>query len=172
MRTKLLLVVMTILVFILVAMLVCGGRERFKLHSHLLSDLRRPKKRSVTVAVGIPCIPIHLAFLPTVLETIRSQTRRPDEILVALSSYDGPDGTPEELENAGIEDLNIRFLNTRAQCYSGHNRNRIAAATTCDVISFMDADDTMESRRIELVAQAFEEYDIEMFLHGYRMSDD
>ena len=101
MRTKLLLVVMTILVFILVAMLVCGGRERFKLHSHLLSDLRRPKKRSVTVAVGIPCIPIHLAFLPTVLETIRSQTRRPDEILVALSSYDGPDGTPEELENAG-----------------------------------------------------------------------
>jgi hypothetical protein len=92
--------------------------------------------------------------------------------LVALSSYDGPDGTPKELENADIDDLNIRFLNTPELCYCGHNRNRLAAATTCDVISFIDADDTMEPQRVELIAQAFEEYDIEMFRHGYRYSDD
>lgn len=104
-----------------------------------------------TIGVAICAYKGHLPHLRALFDSIASQTRLPDQVVVRCSStsaaefpYD-PAAYPFPLECIVCEEYQ-----TAAQ-----NRNVAARRLTTDLVSFMDADDRMHPQRIEVILEGF-----------------
>jgi cellulose synthase/poly-beta-1,6-N-acetylglucosamine synthase-like glycosyltransferase len=110
------------------------------------------------LGVCIPCHANHLDLLPNCLESIRQQTRVPDVVVVSVSSA------------TTYPELPCRVLVRSELICAGENRNIAARsiADTVDVLTFIDADDVMHPRRIEMIEKHFTDHpELDYFVHSY-----
>lgn len=114
------------------------------------------------LAVCIPCYRSHVACLPDLIASIERQTVKPDVISISISSY--TDAAPA-LETT----IPIRIQITDEKRSAAENRN-IAGAVVLDevdILSFIDADDFMHSRRIEIIKYHMRSPRVHAVYHSY-----
>ena len=105
----------------------------------------------------VPCASQHVARLPELLAALRSQTRKPDEIVIAVSGC--------ALSTLPAMDAEVVY--SPKQLVAGANRNRAAAVATGDVFIYQDADDLPHPQRVEIIAGLFETYAIDHLMHFF-----
>lgn len=137
----------------------------------MTSDLQEPE--TVTVSIVLPVIPkMFKYFLKRFLPTLLNQTVFPEEVILAVSSYQVTNKTFEnevrmKIEEAGI---NFKFLPSKKLVFAGGNRLRGSFAATSEVITFMDPDDYMHNQRIQFIKTAFTKKPINGLLHTYELN--
>jgi GT2 family glycosyltransferase len=106
---------------------------------------------SITVSVVI-CTRNRPDDLAACLASLATQTRRPSQIVVVDASDDGePRRRVEAWEASGID---VRYL--RAAPGLTRQRNLGIAATTGDVVTFLDDDVVLEPSYLDAIAELFE----------------
>lgn len=122
--------------------------------------------RTYKISIVIPCIPRDIQFLHRLMLSIKKQTYSPYEIILSISGVDN-----ELLQNLDRHlptyHLPIIILPTYQPLYASENRNRGGDFATGNIISFMDADDTMDKERLYIINYMFNIYKPKMFIHGY-----
>jgi hypothetical protein len=121
----------------------------------------------VRIAVAIPTYRLDLPVLWECLDSITKQTRLPDLVCVQASSCNLEDIRP--FQEAAFP-FPLRIASSSEKAFAAENRNKAAAAAVvgaADVITFMDSDDLMHPRRIEVIERAFlSDPTIDVLLHG------
>jgi len=105
----------------------------------------------LTHAVLIPCYKPHLKKLQRLLDSIRNQTLYPDEIIIYTSQSTLNDIKDIELPK------NASIYCTPNICNTSYTRNKLFQLSTCDVLSFFDADDIMHPQRCEFMFRSIYE---------------
>lgn len=119
--------------------------------------------RQLKTSVLVPCAGQHVARLPELLDALRGQTRRPDEIVVAASGCMLSD----------LPAIDAEIVHSPTRMSAGANRNRASAAASGDVFIYQDADDLPHPQRVEIIAGLFEAYAIDHLMHFfYYMKDE
>lgn len=105
------------------------------------------------IAVVIPTYKDHFCFLEGLLINISEQTRLPDMVIIRASSCDAP------LDISGDWPFPLKILETPAKQFAGQNRNEgvDAVPDDFDAVCFMDADDYMHPRRLEMTVPLLEQ---------------
>ena len=101
-----------------------------------------------TIDLGIICSPKHTPALRTLIGSVPDQTRMPDNIIISMY------GMPS------IQCDRCIYLNQSNPMNAAENRNAIIKKSTSTFITFMDCDDTMHSRRTEIMFEAMSSQDI------------
>ena len=117
------------------------------------------------IGVAIPCYYGHIPNLMYLLDSIDSQTRRPDKVVVSCSSTSEP---------INIKQYNfpLEIIITEDHKNAAQNRNIAASKLNdMDYITFIDADDIMHPQRIEILLKVFQETGCDIILHNYLMND-
>ena len=112
------------------------------------------------IGVCIPCHADHLHLLLNCLQSIRQQTRLPDAVVVSVSSATTCPTLPCTV-----------IVRSERTC-AGENRNIAARsiADTVDVLTFIDADDVMHPRRIEMIEKHFTDHEeLDYLVHSFVM---
>ena len=126
-----------------------------------MSDKNKLDKRALrparTVSVVVPCAGLHVAHLAGLVASLRSQTRAPEQIVVAVSGC----------EISALPVLDALVLHRPDRQTAGANRNHGSAAATGDVLIYQDADDIPHPQRVEIIAGLFEKYEIEHLMHFF-----
>ena len=123
------------------------------------------------VSVIVPCIPEDVPKLPSLISNVNRQTRKPDEVVIGLSEM--PTKVAKELEEKlqqVADGYHVKILPNSKRTYAGGNRNRAVQGSSGDLLFFIDADDTMNPHRIEIITRVFDQLDHKpgIILHGYR----
>lgn len=117
-------------------------------------------------SVIIPCVPLDLCKLPTMIDSLRRQTVLPKEVIVALSQVEPQDIA--ELEKYCVEyPFPVKLCGTLEKMFAGQNRNRGAALAAHEIFVFCDADDVCHPQKIEITEYVFSAYGPKLFLHGF-----
>lgn len=103
-----------------------------------------------TVSVVIPCYNGE-AFLGEALESVRAQTRQPDEILVVNDG--STDRTPEIARSFGA-----RLLENSSNMGPSVTRNRALFAVRNEIVAFIDADDLWLPHHLETMLGLLERH--------------
>jgi Glycosyl transferase family 2 len=105
------------------------------------------------IAVVIPTYKNHFCFLEGLLINISEQTRLPDMVIIRASSCDAP------LDISRNWPFPLKILETPAKQFAGQNRNEGADAVPddFDAVSFIDSDDYMHPRRLEMTEPLLEQ---------------
>ena len=112
------------------------------------------------LGIAIPCYNKHISRCLELLDSINTQTRLPDNVVVSCSSC-----KPEDFPIQTYK-FPLQVLTTEERKNSSENRNIAARALDTDLICFFDADDLMHPQRLEAIYTAFlQETDI--VLHGF-----
>lgn len=117
----------------------------------------RAREEHMRVSVIVPCSHKHVRLLPELIEHLGAQTRKADEIVVAVSGCEAP----------AVPATSARILYSSVPQTCGQNRNRASEAAVGDVLIYQDADDLPHPQRVEIIAGLFEVYEIEHLMHGY-----
>ena len=120
------------------------------------------------------CVPSTLTdysdgHLSATIVSIKAQSYRPSEVIVALSDVDFERyPTIRDDLRRQLEPIPTILIFSDSKRTPGENRNAAKKAATGNIISFFDADDTMHVNRIEAIHQAFQ-YNpkLKLLLHGY-----
>lgn len=120
------------------------------------------------ISVGIPCILRDIKKIERLLKSIENQTYKPYEVLIGLSGVTKKISDDYEKLFNNKYNLNIKLISTNKECYAGGNRNRIIENVKSDIISFIDADDTMHPQKLQKIYQLFKEYkNLKVLVHTY-----
>jgi len=122
-----------------------------------------------TVSLCIPCAPEDIEPLTDfLLPSVRMQTHKPVEVVVALSS-----APPSVAERAKanflrvLPDVPIVVAAVAEKAYAGVNRNRAAKNSKGDLLVYADADDALHPRRLEFLARIFAHFRPKIILGGW-----
>jgi glycosyltransferase involved in cell wall biosynthesis len=117
------------------------------------------------IGLAIPCFIKHIDRCLELLDSINTQTRLPDKVVVSCSS--------SKPENFPIREYkyNLQVITTEERKNSSENRNIAAKNLDTDIICFFDADDTMHPQRLEAIEKAFEEK-ADIVLHSFFTNDE
>ena len=116
-----------------------------------------------TLGIAIPCYKPHWEILPALLKNIQESTRLPDKVVVSCSSW-------HENGERVLEDypFPVLVLFTTQIQNASQNRNRAGTRLDTDLISFIDADDRMHPRRLDIVEKTMEANpQVHALYHGY-----
>ncbi len=113
--------------------------------------------RALTTSVLVPCAGAHVARLPELIAALRAQTRKPDEIIVAVSGC----------KVSALKRLDVDLVHSVNPLSAGANRNRAGAIARGDVFIYQDADDLPHPQRVEIIASLFERYAIDHLMHYF-----
>lgn len=116
-------------------------------------DHRGPR----SVSVVVPCAQSHVAHLPELVAALHAQTRKPDQIVVAVSGC----------ELSQVPPIAAQVTHSAERQTAGANRNRGSALALGDVVIYQDADDLPHPQRVEIIAALFEKYKIDHLMHHY-----
>lgn len=102
--------------------------------------------------------------IPFLLESIEKQTRKPDIVVLCISSIP----LDMEISFPGFS-LPLQIEKTEKQHTAAQNRNRgiLLVKEDYDILSFMDSDDHMHPQRLEYIERAFQESNYSGIVHGY-----
>lgn len=123
----------------------------------------------VIVSVAIPCTADDIPKLDSLLRSIDQQTRKPNQIVVAVSdSQESQESLEKHIFN--ITQIPTLVLVDSDKHFAGSNRNRAASRAIGDYILFMDADDLMHPQYVEIICDIFQKYDPIAIVHEYARS--
>ena len=114
------------------------------------------------LGVCIPCHVSHIKYLPKCLESIENQTHQPEVVSISISETDQPPELP-------IYSFEVKITISQDHQCEGKNRNIAASLITSDIITFFDADDIMHPQRLEIIYKAFNEQNIDGFIHANKL---
>ena len=130
----------------------------------------------LSISVCIPCIEKHIPLLARCVGSIYRQIILPKEVIISISSVKDIANTESEVENLigkFRKRLYIKVLYTEEAKYAGENRNKAIVESTGDLISFIDADDTMYTNRLYVIKRIFlQDEDCLGLLHFFTENDD
>ena len=120
------------------------------------------------IAVVVPTYRAHFTFLESLLENIGQQTRAPNLVVIRASSCQVEDIPFLESLQARLWPFPLKIVSTAAKQYAAQNRNEGSDAVPefFDAISYLDSDDLMHPRRLEIVEKMLEE-GADVVLHSY-----
>ena len=120
------------------------------------------------ISIVIPCIPRDIKYLDRLMESIKNQSYKPYEIIIALSGDDLIFNI-NKLNNLLFEKFNlpIKFSYHKKKCNASVNRNRGAKFCSGDIITFMDADDKMYPDKLSYINTYFNKNNPKLLLHAY-----
>ena len=141
------------------AILSCGG---------LVAVERRELPIALKTSLIIPCYVAHSGVLYRLLQCYESQTVRPNEVIIAISSVN-------DWQNIKIDErilttfwsFPLRLLIDPHPYSASGNRNRASNLAQGDILIYQDADDLPHPRRIEVIKYFFEHFDITYLTHHY-----
>lgn len=133
---------------------------------YLLRNNIEKFNNNLTISICIPCIPRDLDKLPKTLDSINNQTILPLEVIIGLSETSDEYATHLE-NNLNKYKFPIKIYNTIDKAYAGPNRNRAAKHAKGELISFMDADDIMHHKKLELVSKVYNKLKPKCIVHSY-----
>ena len=113
-----------------------------------------------TIGVAIPCYKYHIPLLKRCLDSIETQTQKPDQVVVSCSSCE-----PSDIPSFAYS-FPLKILTHSQRQNAGQNRNRASAELTTDIVSFFDVDDVMHPQRMEVLLDG---QDYSILLHGYAL---
>jgi hypothetical protein len=117
------------------------------------------------IGVAIPCYKGHIEKLFELLDSIQTQTRLPDKVVVSCSSTD-------HAINCKDYNFPLEIIITSEKKNAAQNRNiAISKLMDMDYITFIDADDIMHIQRIEILLKVFQEYDSDIILHNFLINN-
>ena len=122
------------------------------------------------ISIVIPSIGRHFRFLWRALDSLSSQTRIPDEVIVSQCESIL---IPDEKKSALSEKYSKIFekfellLETKA-LRSGPNRQKASDVCTGDFIVYQDADDASHRQRVEILENIFNNNDVVHIAHSYK----
>lgn len=121
------------------------------------------------ISIVVPCIPRDVKHLDRLLNSIKNQTYKPHEIIIAMSGQS--DKESEKLKQNLIKkyELPIKFSNVENKQGASANRNRGAKSCSGDLITFIDADDVMYPDKLLYVNNIYNKYQPKLFLHGFSL---
>lgn len=115
-----------------------------------------------SIGVVIPCHKPHIPFLKECLDSIETQTTKPDSVIVMCSS-----SLPEDIPASYRQySFRLEIITREGRYNAAENRNEGIKRTKTDIVSFFDADDVMHPQRIEMIRKCIEGSDI--LFHGYQ----
>jgi glycosyltransferase involved in cell wall biosynthesis len=121
------------------------------------------------IAVVVPTYRAHFTLLESLLENIGQQTRPPNLVVIRASSCK-VDDIPF-LEDLGTRSwpFPLKILSTAAKQYAAQNRNEGSDAVPefFDAISYLDSDDLMHPRRLEILEKMLKE-GADIIAHSYK----
>lgn len=120
----------------------------------------------LSIGVAIPCYKGHVDILQQLLESIEKQTRKPDKVVVSCSSWN-EEKFPYSRESYSFP---IEFIVHPEKKVVAENRNCAADHLDTDIITFIDADDTMHPQRLEIIEYCFQDYNVAILLHNYEQN--
>lgn len=139
-----------------------GNEEAIKTLMRYNSDVRRKAGLQLTHSILIPCYKPHLNKLQRLLDSIMIQTLQPNEIIIYTSQT-----CKEDISHLNLPNHASIYFTSRTVGPS-EARNKLYHLSTCDVLSFFDADDIMHSKRCEYVMKAIQDgYDICLTRYQY-----
>lgn len=121
------------------------------------------------ITLGIPCIPEDIEKLFVLVGSINRQTQKPHDIIISLSGpIHGELGLEAKLKKL-VHPTPLRIIYTPQRKKAGENRNTIAETSTQKYIMYIDADDLMDDRRIEIVSNVLKKKsNLIGLIHGLR----
>lgn len=123
---------------------------------------------TLNISIVIPCYRPHIPNLKTIFSNICDQTRLPIEVILSISEISLFEQT--EIYDNYInlfQDKKIIFkiISTHLQRNPGINRNHGAEIASGDYIMFVDADDVIHPRKIEITHHYIQLYQPNILLH-------
>ena len=132
------------------------------------SKSAKPDK-GLTISLCIPAIEADVlsGALEKCLNSIYRQSRRPDEVIIRISSLTmKAEQLMPELRRV-TKEIPLKLLTTPLAQNPGINRNVAAREASGDIISFFDSDDEMHPYKLEIVHGLFQESpNLSILLHG------
>lgn len=116
------------------------------------------------IGIAVSCYVNHLPLLLELFDSIESQTRLPDKVVVSCSS------TSEEKELKNIKKYSFEYeiIYTNEYKNAASNRNiAISHLLDMEYVTFIDADDIMHPQRIELLLRVYEETNGDIIFHNF-----
>jgi len=114
------------------------------------------------VTLCITCYSKDVHFLDQCLHYVNLQTVKPDEILVIANDIqDDSDLKQESLEKG------FNLFTTKEHKFPGWGRNVGFNLAKHEIVSFLDVDDIVFPRKIELVKKVFEDESVDALVHNY-----
>ncbi len=118
------------------------------------------------IGVVIPCQKSHIGLLQQCLNSIESQIKKPDYVVVSISGCDQND--IPQMEHYSFT---LKVLQFRKEYSLAENRNIGAALCKyecCTHISFFDAESIMHPQRIQIITKCIEtKPNLHILLHSY-----
>ncbi len=99
-----------------------------------------------TIGVSIPCYKGHISKIQSILDSIETQTVKPDNVIISCSS-----SYPKDIPSLPHYSFNYNIVTTSERHNTAQNRNKAAGLLNTDLITFMDVDDLMHPQRIEIL---------------------
>jgi len=117
------------------------------------------EKKKTTISLVVPAIKDDISFLYELNTNVQSQLRQPDELIVILS------GTSQK-DCVTIKGWTIECFDKKI--HQGEARNIGWEKASSDIVTFMDADDTMYPERIDIIHKLFNKNKkLKMLVHGF-----
>jgi hypothetical protein len=117
------------------------------------------------IGIAVPCYKYHIPVLKRFLDSVETQTRKPDYVIVSCSS-----STEEDIPKDYTYSFPFQIILTEIRLNAAQNRNLAADQLIklgCSYISFFDCDDVMHPQRIEGILEGFEKKSGDIILHNY-----
>jgi glycosyltransferase involved in cell wall biosynthesis len=108
------------------------------------------------ISLCITCWSKDVYMLPELLANVKQQTVQPDEIIVVGN----------DLKSITTEKNIITYAEPTRRSVS-FSRNKAAELARGDILIYHDVDDTPHVQKIELIKKAFENDEVEAFVHGF-----
>lgn len=142
-------------------------RKQPEVDPDFLPVLPRENRENMTTSVIIPCIPLHVQYLSSLLESYKNQSIPPDEVVISLS--EAQDVHSDRLKQLEEQErpFPVTILRNFEKLSAGSNRNRAFDTSSGDIIICQDADDIPHNRRVEVIKFFFENYYVDHLMHSY-----
>ena len=124
----------------------------------------------IEISIVVPCYAPHLKYLDVTFYDICNQTVLPKEVILAASEIN--DETKNNLYDKFInlfkfKQIDFKIVSTINVQYAGINRNIGVKLATGDYIMFIDADDSIHPKKIEITKYFLQLYNPNIFLHSF-----
>lgn len=137
----------------------------------ITSNPDHAKKSAIAknMTLCVPLVPEDTEkFKKHFVPSLNKQTVKPSELVAALSGVLPEEASHFESSLRGIvKEIPIFVTSVGHKALPGENRNRCVMHSHGDVITFFDADDIMQSRRIEVLDSVFQQFHPNIVIHEF-----